>query len=356
MTVLTGLGALVALACLLPLAAGLAGRRRAAAVASLLGLHPASGRTARTGLVAAAIVLLGLAAAQPALTHDSHARVRSGVQAIFVLDTSRSMAASATATSPTRLDRAVAAAVTLRGAIGDVPAGIATLTDRVLPDLLPVADAGSFAAVAERSVAIEQPPPSSTGVRATTYGALDELAAGNYFAPKTARKLVVLLTDGESAPIDAAEIAGTLDPADGYRFVAVRLWHGDESVFGANGKPEAAYRPDPAGAVVLRELAHALAGHAYDEGRMSDAASALRGAAGSGPTTPAAEATTRRTPLAPYLAAAALLLLLLALVPWSNAARRLHWFPRDEGEASSARGRGRGRRTARLGSDALRRS
>jgi hypothetical protein len=356
MTVLTGLGALVAFACLLPLGARLLGRRRAAAVAARLGLRPAPRRAARTAAVAAAIVLLGLAAAQPALTHSSHARVRTGVQALFVLDTSRSMAAAATPTSPTRLDRAVDAATTLRAAIPDVPSGIATLTDRVLPDLLPVADPGSFDAVAERSVAIEQPPPSSTGVRATTYGALDELAVGNYFAPKTARKLVVLLTDGESGPIDPGEIAGNLDPADGYRFVALRLWRGGESVFGANGKPEAAYRPDPAGAVVLRDLARALGGHAYDEGSLGDAAAALRAAAGTGPTTAAPEATTRRTPLAPYLAGLALLLLLAAVVPWSTVGRRLHWFPRAEVKATPARRRSRGRRIARVGGDALRRS
>ena len=42
--------------------------------------------------------------------------------------------------APTRLDRAVSAAAALRASIPNVEAGIATLTDRVLPDLLPVAD------------------------------------------------------------------------------------------------------------------------------------------------------------------------------------------------------------------------
>ena len=62
------------------------------------------------------------------------------------------MAAALTPRAPTRLDRAVSAAAALRASIPNVEAGIATLTDRVLPDLLPVADRPSFdATLARRS-------------------------------------------------------------------------------------------------------------------------------------------------------------------------------------------------------------
>jgi len=316
MTFLTPPGALTALACLLPLAAWSFGRRRADAVGAALGLPPPGRRQALRPLAAAAaIAVLGLAAAQPALTHTSHARERTGVQALFVLDTSRSMAAAATPRSPTRLDRAVAAAVRLRSAIADVPAGIATLTDRVLPDLLPVPDAASFDGVAERGVRIESPPPAGTAVRATTFSALSQVAVGNYFTPKTSRRLVVLLTDGESDPVDTTELARALPAARGYRFVAVRFWRRGENVYDADGRVETAYRPDPLGRVVLGDLANALGGHAFEGAQLAPAAAALRDDAGSGPTEPTATATSARTPLAPYLAALALVLLAVAVLP-----------------------------------------
>jgi hypothetical protein len=160
--------------------------------------------------IAVALVMLGVAAAQPASTHASRLRVRTGVEALFVFDTSRSMAASASPRSPTRLARAVATAERLRATIGDVPTGIATLTDRVLPDLLPVAGTESFDAVAAHAVAIESPPPQASAVRATSFAALADIAAGNYFEPTAKRRLVVLLTDGESSPTDAGRLATAL--------------------------------------------------------------------------------------------------------------------------------------------------
>ena len=41
----------------------------------------------------------------------------------------------------------------------DVPAGVGTLTDRALPNLLPIADAAAFDATVERAIGIERPPP-----------------------------------------------------------------------------------------------------------------------------------------------------------------------------------------------------
>jgi hypothetical protein len=322
MTFLTSLCALTALAALVVAVAEAVGRRRADTVRRTLGLRAPTGRQAlRAAAAAAAIAVLGVAAAQPALTHAPRVREQTGVEALFVLDTSRSMAASSSPSSPTRLDRAVAAAVRMRAAISDVPSGVATLTDRVLPDLLPVADVASFDAVARRAVAIESPPPADTAVRATTYAALGEIASGNYFAPTAARRLVVLLSDGESNPVDTGDLARALSPARGYRFLAVRFWHGGEAVYDADGKPETAYRPDPLGALVLGGVARALGGHAYEEGHLGPATAELRNAVGRGPTTSAPAGTPRRTPLAPYLAALALVLLLLALAPMRGVTR-----------------------------------
>jgi hypothetical protein len=318
MTFLTPTAALVALAAFLPPAAWLAGRRRVTAVRRALRLPQPQHRAAlvRPALGAAGIALLGLAAAQPALTHTSRPRVLRDAQAVFVVDTSRSMAASATPTSPTRLDRAVAAAVRLRAAIPQVESGLLTLTDRVLPDLLPVPDRSAFDAVAERAVRIESPPPRSASVRATRYTALVNVAEGNVFAPRATRRIVVLLTDGESTSVNTGDLAGALPASRGYRFAAIRFWSAGESVFDADGQAEAGYRPDPTGAATLGETAAALGGRSFDEGDLDAAASYVRSLVGGGPTVRAAGTTRTRETLAPYAALAGLLCLLAALAPW----------------------------------------
>jgi hypothetical protein len=85
-------------------------------------------------------------------------------------------------------------------------------------------------------------------------------------------------------------------------------------VYGGDGKPESAYRPDPSGLAVLDGLAAALGGRAFTEDRLGAASSTLRSLAGEGPTVRAKGVSRSRTALAPFLVAAALLLLLLAVV------------------------------------------
>ncbi len=316
MTFLTPLGALAALAVLLPVGAALHGRKRVSAVARRLGLDPPRRWSlgARSAGAAVAVALLGLAAAQPALTDEALVRERTDVAALFVLDTSRSMAASLTPTSPTRLARAITAAVQLRAAIPEVPAGVATFTDRVLPDLLPVADVAGFDAVVRRAVTIEDPPPSTQAVRATSYPDLDDIPTGNYFEPSVRRRVIVLLTDGESSPFDPGSLANELGVNHGYRFLAIRFWNQGEAVFDADGRPEPAYHPDPTGGVLLAQLAGALGGRSFEESATQAAASYLRDIVGRGPVGGARRVVGQRT-LAPYVAGLALALLLVTTVP-----------------------------------------
>jgi len=312
MTLLTPLAALAALAALIPLAAHASARGRTAAVRRRLGLPAPSGRGEIRPLVATgAIALLGLAAAQPALTRTTSTRSRTDAQALFVLDISRSMAAASSPTAATRLDRATAAALALRGAIGDVPSGVATLTDRVLPDLLPVPDRAGFDAVVRRAVGIESPPPHATAVRATSFAALTQIASGNYFAPAAKKRIVVLLTDGESEPVPTSDVARALA---GYRFEAVRFWRPGEAVYDADGGREPAYRPDPSSRVTLADLAGAAGGRSFEESDLRSAAGYLRSLAGSGPTVAAATSGRHRLPLAPWLALTAVLALVAGFV------------------------------------------
>lgn len=312
LTLLTPRGALVAVAVALPIAAAVAAARRAAAVRAALHLRaprPGADLTALAALVSM-FVLLGLAATQPALSHDSAQRVRTDAQALFVVDTSRSMSAASSLSERTRLARAKAAAARLRGSIPEIESGIATFTDRVLPDLLPVADVASFNATLQRSVGIEEPPPQSVSVRATTFTALGAIATGGFFAPSTKRRVIVLLTDGESGPYDPGALGRALSGAG---VVVIGFWQAGESVFGPSGRPEIAYRPDPSAPAELAALAAATGGRAFGEGDLGAAVARLRTLFGSGPTAKVLGRTRRETPLAPFLAIAVLVPLALLL-------------------------------------------
>jgi hypothetical protein len=238
--------------------------------------------------------------------------VRRDAQTFFVVDVSRSMDARA-AKGPTRLARAIRVAERLRQALPDVPGGIATLTDRLLPNLFPSGDASGFARVAERSLAIDQPPPAQVRKRSTDFGALTQLVLGNYFGPHARRRLVVLLTDGESVPFDLGHTARSLREAR-IGLIVVRFWRPDERVYAGPRAVETAYRPDAAATARAGRLGSAVSGlPPFAEGELAAAAAAARTLLGHGPTGPAPGAVEER-PLAPYLAAAAWLPLALLLL------------------------------------------
>ena len=114
--------------------------------------------------------------------------------------------------SPERLERAKAAARTLRAALPEVRFGIASLTDRTLPHLFPSIDQEVFESTLTRSLGIEQPPPrSSLATNATSLDALATIRTQRYFAPKSSKRLLIVLTDGESQPVSGG--TSRLDPA-----------------------------------------------------------------------------------------------------------------------------------------------
>lgn len=304
-TFLTPLAASVAVAIVLPLAALALGAARVRRVRAALSLRSPQSASNRLGLLACGwlVAALAVAAAQPAVLRESRARTRSDVEVLFVIDVSRSMAASRGRLGPTRLERAVVAAKRLRASVGDVPSGIATLTDRVLPNLFPVPDAPTFDTTLERAVALEAPPPRQVAVRATTLAALAAVPNSGYFAPSARTRVIVLLTDGETRPIDASAIGGALA---GTGFLAVRFWRDGESVFNGAGRAEPSYRPDASGLPELRSLASAAGGRAFDESDLRGAFAALREAVGEGPTVVAPGRRPGRTALGPYIALSAL--------------------------------------------------
>jgi von Willebrand factor type A domain len=287
LTFLTPLGALVALGALLPLAALLLHERRALRVRRTLSLEGPGLRDRLPTVVALAFVpvLLGLAAAQPVLRSTTVQRVRSDAEAFYVFDTSDSMRASAAAEAPNRLERALAAAKRIRLSLDNVRSGVATMTDRVLPDVFPTANEQVFTATLDEAVGIDRPPPKGLSRQATTFAALDTLAGYNFFQPRIKHRVVLLFTDGETAPYFASELRSALNRRPRSSFVIIRFWHENERIHTSHGV-DPGYRPAPSSADAVRQLASISGGQAFEENQLGQAIGAARRMLGSGPVLP----------------------------------------------------------------------
>ena len=171
--------------------------------------------------------------------------VRTDAEAYVVIDISRSMLARSGLGGTMRLARAKAAAVKLRSALPDIPVGVASLTDRVLPHLFPSADADTFRTTVALALGIEQPPPRSSLITtATSIDSLAAVATQRFFSPRAQKRAVVVLTDGETQGINEARLARVWRRPPGVDVVFVHFWSRDERVFN-RGLPEPQYRPDP---------------------------------------------------------------------------------------------------------------
>jgi hypothetical protein len=308
------LAALLALAVVLPLAALFAARLRAQEVRRSLRLPEPSKRFWRLPLVAVGVVgtLLGLAAAQPVIQRDAKQRVRTDAEAWVVLDTTRSMLAQADPDSRTRLDRAKAGAQAVRDTLPNVPVGIASLTDRVLPHLFPTTDGDVFRATLQKAVGIENPPPQSGFLaQVTRLDAIGAMSQLNFFSPTASRRVIVVLSDGESLPFAPDRVAKRLSGPPRVDAIFVHVWDEDERVF-TRGVPEPQYRPDPTSRPTLETLASVMDAEVYSDADAGAAAAKTRELIGRGPTVEEGERRVRYA-LSPYLAGAAFVPLALLL-------------------------------------------
>lgn len=274
---LTPLGALFALAAIVPLAALWLNERRARRVREALRVAgPPSGSTVATACLLASIpILLGLALSQPTIQTTRRIKARSDAQIFYTFDTSLSMAASAGPSAPTRLDRAVAEAEALRRDLADVPSGIATMTDRVLPTIFPTTDPQEFAVALANTVGIDEPPPKGLSDKATTFAALDTFAGDTFFSPGVLHRLVILFTDGETAPYFVGDLRQALRQRPKVSIVVVHVWRGRERIYhGRKADPD--YRPDPRSGRLVAALAAALGGRAFGEGQTAQVAAAAK--------------------------------------------------------------------------------
>ncbi|MGH3077260.1 MAG: vWA domain-containing protein [Gaiellaceae bacterium] len=311
---LSPLAGLVALLGLVPLAAFVDVRMRARRGRRAIGLPepPRRARLVPLAALVAAAACLGLAAMQPVASLEETRRVRTDVEALVVLDTTRSMLASATPRSPSRMDRAKGVATALHARLPTVPVGLASLTDRTLPHLFPSADGEVFRATLEKAIGVERPPPVHTfSNRVTNLEALSAVVTQGFFSPTISRRVLVVVTDGESLPGTRARLGPVFRRPPGIETVFVQVWDRDERVF-RRQLPEPGYRPDPGAREALDRLAAEIDGEVFEEDELAGAATRLPQLVGSGPSVVQGERR-RDIPLAPYLAAFAFVPIVLVL-------------------------------------------
>lgn len=281
---LTPSGALLAAGALVPLAALAVNERRARRARRSLGVSPPPYGSYVPAVAALALVpvLLALALAQPVLQSTQSVRERTDAQAFYLFDTSESMRASAGPHRATRLARAIAMAARIHLALRDVPSGIATMTDRVLPNIFPTGSEQVFTATLADTVGIDRPPPKGLSDVATTFAALDTFAGTNFFSDGIPNRLVILFTDGETAPYFTGDLHEALRPAPHTHFVIIRVGHVGERIF-IGKRQDRGYRPDPTAAQATRTLASVVGGRAYPEGDIQGALAAAHRFLGRGP-------------------------------------------------------------------------
>ena len=170
--------------------------------------------------------------------------MRDDAEVIVVLDTSRSMLAQTGPRSRDPLRAGNEAALRFRAAFEDVPVGIASFTDRVLPHLFPSSDEEVFVATLSRSLGIERPPPHGAFVSiATRLAALGVDRQPPLLPPDRPQAARLRDHRRRERPV-LRRGSGRVPPTAGVETIFLHVWNGDERVFDGN-QPEPQYSPDP---------------------------------------------------------------------------------------------------------------
>jgi len=285
-TFLTPIDALFALVAAVPLAALWLAHSRMERIRRLFSLTSPRRRELLGGVGALALLpaLMGIAAAQPIVVQRQLLHQRTDVQAFFVFDTSRSMTARTGIRGADRLERAKREAEEVIPKLGDIPVGVASMTDRVLPNLMPTTNLALIERVIGQSVGINRPPPTAEHLgRATTFAALYPVPNSNLYSPGVRDRIFVVFTDGEATPFEPGvdyDRAATLGTAVHVLFVHV--WSPSERVY-IHGRVDPRYSPDPAGASALSRFATASKGRVFGEHDLHALAPTIHQEAGSSP-------------------------------------------------------------------------
>jgi hypothetical protein len=284
---LTPLAGLFALTAAIPLAALVLMEGRTRRLRKLFSLATPRRRELVMAAIALALLpaLVAVAATQPVVIHKQTLTERIDAQVFLVFDTSLSMAARGGPHAPSRLERAKQEAGTLIPQLGDIPVGIATMTDRVLPNLMPTTNVGVALRTVDQSVQINQPPPSLLyHGRATTLEALVPIEEDHLFPPGIKHPILVVFTDGEEQPLppftDYASLAQQVTTPP----LFVHVWAPTERIY-RYGRINPNYVPDPSSTRVLTDFARLSSGKMLREGDVNGLLGAIHAEAGSKPAT-----------------------------------------------------------------------
>jgi hypothetical protein len=306
---LTPLGAIVALAAAVPLALLLLATRRGERARRALSLPALGARSAVGPALALALVcgLVAAAAAQPVLRSRETARVRTDAAAWVVVDTSRSMLAAPGAGGEPRIVRARRAALRFRAALSDIPVGIASVNDRVLPHLFPSPDREAFAATIARTIRPGYPPPAGAGRSGTNLTALASVPTLNFFEPSEQRRVAFVVTDAESEPLEDGVLDEAYRAEPATELIVVRIGGAGDQVYDERGRAEPSYEPNARADATARELAAVTSGRAFTETQLGPATDAAIEALGDGGESVPVGRGEKRRPLAPIFVALAAL-------------------------------------------------
>lgn len=252
------------------------------------------------GIVALA-ALVAATAAQPAVRATDPTRVRSDAEMFLTFDVSRSMLATGAPGGVVRLERARALGRDVHSALRDLPTGVATLTNRLMPLLFPTGDARGVTAVIDHSLQIMQPRPERlTAARASSLAALSLAADRSYFNPSARKRVLVVFSDLDT---DYFSLEGTLRLLRKHRIepFVVRVAAPGERVFGSDGRPFAYVSESTVTVDGLRRARW----HAYEENEAGRLVTEIRSYLGRGATSETGLVEAQRN-LAPLLALAAL--------------------------------------------------
>ena len=201
-----------------------------------------------------------------------------------MLDTSRSMLASEKSGSANRFERERELTLSLN----DAPArrarwGSPSMTDHVLPHVFPTTDRRVVQTALRESMGIERPGPtvSLTGTPTTTYDSLAAIPTRNYFSPSARKRLLVVLTDGETRPPEQ-DLSGPFQKRPPIETLIVRVSKPGEQIY-FGGVPEDAYQPYGDAGAALSRVARQVDGQVLSEDPRAVAAAASR-LLGTGPT------------------------------------------------------------------------
>ena len=113
---------------------------------------------------------------------------------------------------------------------------------------LPDGQRAVFTAALGETVGIDRPPPKGFSDRATTFAALDTFAGNNFFTEGIQHRLVILFTDGETAPYFGGDLPRVAAAEAAHELRDRALGQLAASGSASAARLDRAYRPDPAAA------------------------------------------------------------------------------------------------------------